>query len=88
MSFMDLIGNVAFPIVACLAMAWYVKYITDKNYEQTKELNEKHSIEVDNLNKHHTEEMSSFKDEIKEALNNNTRAIDKLCEEIIKKGGI
>lgn len=71
MEALDLIGNVAFPIVACLGMAWYVKYITDKNAEETKMLNDLH-----------TKEMLTFKDEMKEALNNNTKAIEKLCEKM------
>lgn len=75
MDITTLIGNYCFPIVACLAMAWYVKYITDNNSKETKELNQMH-----------TNEMLLFKDEIKQALNNNTIAIEKLCEKI-EKGG-
>lgn len=71
MDIVNLLGNYAFPIIACMAMAWYVKYITDKNSEDTK-----------NLNEEHTKEMLEFKDEIKEALNNNTIAITRLCEKI------
>lgn len=73
MELLELLSSVGFPIVACLGMAWYVKYITDKNYEETKMLNE-----------HHTKEMLEFKDEMKQALNNNTRAIEKLCEKMEK----
>ena len=32
MDIATLLGSYAFPVVACLGMAWYVKYITDKNY--------------------------------------------------------
>ena len=66
-----LIGNYAFPIVACIAMAWYCKDISDKNREDVKE-----------LNRQHTEEMMVFKDEIKKALNNNTMALEKLCDKL------
>lgn len=69
--FANLLGNYGFPIVACIVMAWYVKYTTDKQAEETKLLNE-----------NHTKEMLAFKDEIKVALENNTRAIDKLCDQI------
>lgn len=55
-------------------MAMYVKYITDNNREDTKALNEQH-----------TKEMSAFKDEIKEALNNNTLALTKLCDKLDRK---
>lgn len=71
MDIATLLGSYCFPIVACIIMAMYVKYITDNNREDTKALNEQH-----------TKEMSAFKDEIKEALNNNTIALTKLCEKL------
>lgn len=71
MDILSLIGNVAFPIVACVAMGWYVKDTTDKQRDDTI-----------NLNREHTQEMMLFKDEIKEALNNNTRALEKLCDKL------
>jgi hypothetical protein len=52
-------------------MAVYVKDITKSNREDTKALNEQH-----------TKEMNAFKDEIKEALNNNTIALTRLCERL------
>lgn len=67
----QMVSTVGFPIIACLGLAWYVKYCEDKNKEEVRE-----------LNKQHTEEISIFRDEIKEALNNNTIAITKLCEKI------
>lgn len=69
-----LLGSYAFPIVACIGMAIYVKDITNTNREDTKL-----------LNKQHSEEMFAFKDEIKQALNNNTIALTKLCEKIDKE---
>ena len=71
MDIATLIGSYAFPIVACIAMAWYVKDTSDKDREETKE-----------HNKQQSEEMLSFKDEIKTALNNNTVALTKLCERL------
>ncbi len=71
MDIATLLDSYCFPIVACICMALYVKYITDNNREDTKELNKKH-----------TEEMNAFKDEIKEVLNNNTIALTKLCEKL------
>ena len=47
----QIIQTVGFPISACVAMGFYVKYIT-------------------------------FKDEVKEALNNNTIALTKLAERL------
>lgn len=67
----SLITSLGFPIVACIAMAFYVKSLTDSQRAETKELNQAH-----------TAEMMAFKDEIKEALNNNTVALTKLCERL------
>ena len=64
-------GSYAFPIVACIFMAIYVKDMSKSNREDTKALNEQH-----------TKEMNAFKDEIKEALNNNTIALTRLCERL------
>lgn len=75
MNYIELISTLGFPIIACISMAWYVKYITDKNYEETKTLNE-----------NHTKEMLTFKDEMKTALINNTKALEKLCEKIDNRG--
>lgn len=67
----QLISSLGFPIVACICMALYVKEQTKNNREDVKELNAQHS-----------KEMNAFKDEIKEALNNNTIALTKLCEKL------
>lgn len=71
MDFYQLLGSYCFPIVACIVMGWYVKHMTDANREDTKE-----------LNRQHTEEMTSFRDEIKTALNNNTLALNRLCDKL------
>ena len=42
---MSLLGNYAFPIVACIAMAWYCKDTSDKSLEDVMHLNEKHTEE-------------------------------------------
>lgn len=77
MDFINLLSSFGFPVVACIALAWYCKDISDKNREDVKE-----------LNKQHIEEMLVFKDEIKEALNNNTMAINRLCDNILKGGEV
>lgn len=64
---MTLITSVGFPIVMCGAMGWYLKYISDK-----------HSSEVSQLNAQHNEEMK----QVTEALNNNTLALQKLCDKL------
>lgn len=58
-----LIQSVGFPIVMCGLMAWYVKYITDKNREEMQ--NERESFK---------EDMTA----ITQAINNNTLVIQKL----------
>ena len=68
MDIATLLGSCAFPVVACLGMAWYVKYITDKNSQETAKLNEQH-----------TTIMLAYKDEIKDAINNNTVVMERLC---------
>lgn len=63
------VTTVGFPIVCCLIMMWYVKYSTDKNREEMASLNEKHK-----------EEMG----EVTSAINNNTLALQKLCDALDK----
>lgn len=65
MDILTLIGSYAFPIVACVAMGLYVKDTTDA-----------HRKDVAELNKQHRDEMA----EITKAINNNTIAIETLCE--------
>lgn len=76
MDIATLLGSYAFPVVACIVMAIYVKEMSQNNREDTKALNEQH-----------TKEMNAFKDEIKEALNNNTIALKKLCERLDREEG-
>ena len=59
------ITTVGFPIVCCIAMAWYVKYTTDKNREEISILNEQHKSEML---------------QVTTAINNNTLALQKLCD--------
>lgn len=65
-----LITTVGFPIVACGGMAWYVKYITDRNRED---------IAAERIQ--HDSEMK----EITTAINNNTLALQKLTDYIGNK---
>lgn len=67
MDWIQLISSLGFPIVACIAMAWYTKYQTD-NYR----------TEVKDMQKEHKEEITK----VTEALNNNTLALQKLCDKL------
>lgn len=65
-----IISSVGFPIVACMGLGWYVKYQTDNNNKEVAE-----------MRKEHTEEINKVTD----ALNNNTLALQKLCDKIDNK---
>lgn len=61
------VTTVGFPIVMCLVMAWYIKTI-----------NESHRKEIENINALHKSETDKFI----EAINNNTLALQKICDRI------
>lgn len=61
------VTTVGFPIVCCGAMMYYVKYTTDKHRE-----------EIEALNMQHKDEMK----EVTNAVNNNTLALQKLCDKM------
>lgn len=61
------ISQFGFPIVMCGAMMWYVKYTADKHRE-----------ELSCVNSQHQKEMV----EVTQALNNNTLALQKLCDKL------
>ena len=62
---LSVISTVGFPIACCIAMMWYVKYTTDQNREEISKLNEQHNQEMK---------------EVTTAINNNTLALQKLCD--------
>lgn len=61
----SLISTVGFPIVACLGLGWYVKYTTDQNNNEVKEMRVEYQAQID---------------KVTEALNNNTLALQRLCD--------
>lgn len=65
--FVQIISTIGFPIACCCAMGYFFKYITDKDREERQALTEQHNNEMH---------------EITTALNNNTLAIQKLCERL------
>ena len=65
----SVIGQYAFPIVACVILGWYVKYTHDNYRKDIQDISAKHN---DEMNK------------VSEALNNNTMAIQKLTAYIEK----
>lgn len=62
---MTAINTVGLPTAVAIASMWYVKYREDKNDERLERLNELHK-----------QEMS----DITEALNNNTLALQRICD--------
>lgn len=62
-TFLTILGNYVFPIVACCAMAYFVKYMYDQTNSRVDKLNEQHKNEVDTLS---------------EVIKNNTVAIEKM----------
>lgn len=69
MDIITAITTVGFPIVACICMGLYVKYITDMHEKARKEESERHQLEME---------------KVTEALNNNTLALTVLTENIKK----
>lgn len=64
------INSVGLPTVVAIASMWYVKYREDKN-----------DARIDKLNEAHKKEMT----DITEALNNNTLALQRICDTFEQK---
>ena len=62
-TFLTILGNYVFPIVACCVMAYFVKYMYDQTNSRVDKLNEQHKNEVDTLS---------------EVIKNNTVALKKM----------
>lgn len=62
-TFLTILGNYVFPIAACCAMAFFVKYMYDQTNTRMDNLNTQHKNEVDTLS---------------EVIKNNTIALEKM----------
>lgn len=62
-----IISSLGFPIVACIALGWYVKYVTDINRKDMEDMRLEHKEEVAKMT---------------EALNNNTLALQRLIDKL------
>lgn len=69
MDIISVIQTVGFPAACVVAMGWYVKYITDQHREDRNTADQRHKEEIQ---------------EVTKALNNNTIAIQKLTDYIMK----
>ena len=65
-----LISTLGFPIVACIGLAWFCRYMIDQNNQHI----EKMFILYDTANK-----------ENREAIEACTKAVEKLCDKIDKE---
>jgi len=63
----SIIQAVGFPTVCVIGMGWYVKYITDQHHEELQKMQDQHRQEMN---------------EVTQALNNNTLALQKLTDYI------
>lgn len=70
MDILTIIQSIGFPAACVIGMAWYVKYITDQHREDRNSADNRHREEVT---------------EITRALNNNTLAIQKLTDFIMRE---
>lgn len=67
---MTVINTLGLPTAVAIASMWYVKYREDKN-----------DARIDKLNEAHKKEMT----DITEALNNNTLALQRICDTFEEK---
>ena len=85
----QMITTLGFPIVCCIFLGWYVKYSIDKYTNMIQNLNSEHRDDLTKINEQHMKEISELntlhRDEtnsLKDALNNNTLALQKLCDKL------
>lgn len=69
---LNLLGQYAFPIAACIAMGWYVKYSHDYFRKDYMDIMTKHKEEMDTITA---------------AVRNNTEAINSLIQYIRGRDG-
>lgn len=66
-----LISTLGFPIVACIGLAWFCKYMIDQNNKHIEKMFEMYAT----ANK-----------ENREAIEANTKVIERLCDKLDKEG--
>ena len=67
---MQAISSLGFPIVACIAIAWYFNKVNDNYRQDIKEINSQNKEQLDKLT---------------EAISNNTVAVARLVEKLDKE---
>lgn len=64
MDWLQLIGSYCFPIVACVAIGFYLKDRDDKHREDLKELQKQNTEDLKEMQKQHSEETSALRQEM------------------------
>ena len=64
MDLSQIFNTMVFPCACCIAMGWYVKYITDHHRQELANLNERHD---------------QAEKELSAAIANNTQVMERLC---------
>lgn len=67
MDIISIISQLGFPVAACIAMGWYVKYITDHNIQQANEMMDRYTESLDT---------------VRQAISNQTIAINALAAKL------
>lgn len=76
----NLLSTYGFPILACIAMGWYMYNMGKQNREDRKESTQRHLDQIDKMNERHDKQINKMI----EAVSNNTKAIQKLEETLNK----
>ena len=75
---MTLISSLGFPIVVAIACFWYIKYSQDNNNQRFDNMQKDFNETISKMQTEHREEISK----VTEALQNNTLALQKLCDKL------
>lgn len=64
MDWLQLLGSYCFPIVACVAIGFYLKDRDDKHREDLKEMQKQNAEGLKEMQKQHSEETSALRQEM------------------------
>lgn len=60
MDWLQLIGSLGFPIVACIGIAWYLKDRDDKHREDLKEIQRQNSEQISEMQRQNLEQIAAL----------------------------
>lgn len=81
------VQNLGFPIAVCVACFWYIARKDKQHSEELAEKDKKHEAEIEKLTETYAANTKSYTEElekVRDALNNNTLVITRLCEKFGK----